>query len=525
MSEQRELSYLELALDNIIGFDNGYDSAGERFGRWFNKDEGEALKTIGKGAYDGAKEFVTSPIETTKEAVSDVYNSGKDLVTKDLEARVEEMFGVPYFLATPEQINKAKEGVFGDIANVSGVVPSPASVAKSAAKNVGQNIFLSKDTLNLSQSQKDAFEEAERLQAQGHDYREIKDGTAHLSDDGIGVDGSLGEGFLLEIPDNDVRTWHDNPSAPPPNTYQGQSLTLQAMLQDISRRQAFNEITHDEAMAEIKALKESMNVKVESEPKIKAAGTIDEVTRDLPAAKHVSKEWQLNLNAKTTGSAMGGVSPSKKELYVYPKNNPTISEETNTLLHEIQHIIDRSSPSARGEGFSPVRVTDRLKDKFDKAYSTLAKDINTSPLFKQSGFNFTDKSDRDDLLGLVNKDGTINRENASQWFEGQEPHEGWEALGRIAKMAENFRVLSVATRHNIYEKELGEVKARLVEWSKDFTPEMRQRSMLSDRYVDMQPEYRGATWVAEDFTLGGMHNPVKESTTESVIDTILKDYE
>ena len=530
MSEPRELSYLELALDNIIGFDNGYDSAGERFGRWFNKDEREALKTIGKGAYEGAKEFVTSPIETTKEAVSDVYNSGKDLVTKDLEARVEEMFGVPYFLATPEQINKAKEGVFGDIANVSGVVPSPAGVAKSAAKKVGQNILLSEDTPNLSRNQHDAFAEAKNLKEAGKTNREIKDATAHWSDEGIGVDYTMGSP-LLEIPDDKIKTFHDNPPAPPVIDHQTNAISVQQQIQDISRRVAMGEMTDAEAMEAFQVIKTGQNALSEArkyDPPLKRWGNIDDVVEDLPASKHIDKEWTLDLDAHTDKPGlMGRTRPGLKEVEVYAHNHKDRYAEINTLLHEIQHIIDADSPSSYGKGANAedIKQDKLLKPKFKDAYERMALEIEGDPLFKKLGFDFDDKVWRDDLLQLFNSDGSPKRDLTSQWFEGQEPVIGWEAIGRYAQMAESFRVLSVSNPGKIYTKELGEVKARLVEYSQNWNNINRQQSLLSDRYRQMEPDARGGWWAAEDFKLGGIHNPVKESTTESVIDTILKDYE
>ena len=110
---EQEQSFLEILGDNIIGFDNQRESAGEAIAKKFNEDELGFLKDMGIGMYEGAKEFVKAPIETTKEVVSDIYTGTKDLFTKDLDERLMDMYGVTREEATAEQINNAKEGVWG----------------------------------------------------------------------------------------------------------------------------------------------------------------------------------------------------------------------------------------------------------------------------------------------------------------------------------------------------------------------------------------------------------------------------
>ena len=101
---EQEQSFLEILGDNIIGFDNQRESAGEAIAKKFNEDELGFLKDMGIGMYEGAKEFVKAPIETTKEVVSDIYTGTKDLFTKDLDERLMDMYGVTREEATAEQI-------------------------------------------------------------------------------------------------------------------------------------------------------------------------------------------------------------------------------------------------------------------------------------------------------------------------------------------------------------------------------------------------------------------------------------
>ena len=67
--------YIELLVDNIVGLDNEYESFGEAFGKSFNEDELGTLKNMAVSAYEGAKEYVTSPIETTKDVAIEISNS------------------------------------------------------------------------------------------------------------------------------------------------------------------------------------------------------------------------------------------------------------------------------------------------------------------------------------------------------------------------------------------------------------------------------------------------------------------
>lgn len=135
---KKGMGYVELLVDNIIGLDNKYESFGEKLGTEFNKDELGFLKNIAVGAYEGAKEFVTSPIDTTKSVVKDIADSVQRLGTEDLDMRLKRMYNVTYADATDEQVNRARESVFGDALTALELVPAGAAtavVAKQALKS------------------------------------------------------------------------------------------------------------------------------------------------------------------------------------------------------------------------------------------------------------------------------------------------------------------------------------------------------------------------------------------------------
>jgi hypothetical protein len=131
---KKGMGYVELLVDNIIGLDNKYESFGEKLGTEFNKDELGFLKNIAVGAYEGAKEFVTSPIDTTKSVVKDIADSVQRLGTEDLDMRLKRMYNVTYADATDEQVNRARESVFGDALTALELVPAGAATAVVAKK-------------------------------------------------------------------------------------------------------------------------------------------------------------------------------------------------------------------------------------------------------------------------------------------------------------------------------------------------------------------------------------------------------
>lgn len=128
--EQKGLTYSELLIDNIIGLDNDYLSAGEQLGQAFNEDEIGFLKNAGLSAYEGAKDVISDPIGAGEELLSGLYNSVSNLATEDLDARLKRMYGVGYDQASEEQVTKAREAVYGDALTASSLIPG-AAVAKT----------------------------------------------------------------------------------------------------------------------------------------------------------------------------------------------------------------------------------------------------------------------------------------------------------------------------------------------------------------------------------------------------------
>ncbi len=134
---KKGMGYGELIVDNIIGLDNEYESFGEKLGKAINEDEIGFLKNAAVGIYEGAKEFVTSPIETTKEVITDIKDSVQRLGSEDLDTRLQSMYGISYDQATDQQVNSAKEAVIGDAMTALELIPAAkaATVTAKAASS------------------------------------------------------------------------------------------------------------------------------------------------------------------------------------------------------------------------------------------------------------------------------------------------------------------------------------------------------------------------------------------------------
>ncbi len=121
-------------LDNVIGFDDGYDTTGELLGRYIRQDPMGAAKTIGGGVLDSIVGAVKDPIGTITDTATGIASSAGN-ASQGAAAYLPE--GVALKDATYEQIRDANEAFLADITNVASVVPAVkgATTAVRAADN------------------------------------------------------------------------------------------------------------------------------------------------------------------------------------------------------------------------------------------------------------------------------------------------------------------------------------------------------------------------------------------------------
>lgn len=116
-------------LDNVIGLNNDYDSAGERFGRQVRQDPVGTAKAVGGNLLDSFTGFVQDPVGTVKEGAQE-FGQSYNRAAQGAVAYLPE--GVELRSATPAQINAANEAFLADMATLSAVVPA-GRVGKSLA--------------------------------------------------------------------------------------------------------------------------------------------------------------------------------------------------------------------------------------------------------------------------------------------------------------------------------------------------------------------------------------------------------
>jgi len=120
-------------LDNVIGIEDGYRSAGERFkDELFENPKGVA-KQIGSGMLEGAKGLLSDPVGTARDVITDVAQS-TGRAAKGAAGYLPE--GVELKSATMEQIRAANDAYTGDLVAMTGVIPA-ASGTRAVARAAG----------------------------------------------------------------------------------------------------------------------------------------------------------------------------------------------------------------------------------------------------------------------------------------------------------------------------------------------------------------------------------------------------
>jgi hypothetical protein len=108
-------------LDNVVGFDDGYDTTGELLGRYIRQDPMGAAKVIGGGVLDSIVGAVKDPIGTITDTATGIASSASN-ASQGAAAYLPE--GVALKDATYDQIRDANEAFLADITNVASVVPA-----------------------------------------------------------------------------------------------------------------------------------------------------------------------------------------------------------------------------------------------------------------------------------------------------------------------------------------------------------------------------------------------------------------
>lgn len=112
-------------IDNIIGLDDGYDSAGELLGRQIRQDPIGTAKAVGGGIIGSVIDAATDPVGAAKGVVDNIkgsYNRSSQGAAAYLPD------GVALKDASYEQIRAANDAYLADVMNLASVVPATRAV-------------------------------------------------------------------------------------------------------------------------------------------------------------------------------------------------------------------------------------------------------------------------------------------------------------------------------------------------------------------------------------------------------------
>lgn len=116
-------------IDNIIGLDDGYQSAGERFGTQLRQDPIGVGKAVGSGIINSTIEAARDPVGAIKGVVTGIADSYGN-ASQGAAAYLPE--GVALKDATIDQIRAANDAYLADVVNLASVVPATRAVGAGA---------------------------------------------------------------------------------------------------------------------------------------------------------------------------------------------------------------------------------------------------------------------------------------------------------------------------------------------------------------------------------------------------------
>jgi len=112
-------------------------------------------KDTAVGVYEEGKDFLSRPIDYSKEVVQEVVESAADLKNKDINARLQEKYGVTFEQATPEQVDDIRQSILSDSMTASGLIPA-AGLVGAAAKLSIKNANIDK-AMSLGETEGSVF--------------------------------------------------------------------------------------------------------------------------------------------------------------------------------------------------------------------------------------------------------------------------------------------------------------------------------------------------------------------------------
>ena len=483
-----------------------------------------AKKNIGEMA-SGAMDFLKDPIGGLSDMGRNAVQAGSEFVERTQTG------------------NTTLGDVFGVVTTMMGAGPA-TSIATKGLRATGEDlanpnmsrIFLTPETPNLSEKQRVAYLDAQNLAAQGTDPLTIKQQT--------GWENLAGREWVFEIDDSKAETresallnnaTRDVEFNVPGGSVSGQQrrgLLLQAQRDIIGLKKQLREgaITEDEfadlSAARQRALDTELGATTEAStitkqvplaPSLKTRGSLEQTFYHPELGNYVPSEM---AEYRATVGALKGRSPNvlgdhdkrKKVINAYrkddaePMKSPGINDRRGTMVHEVQHMVDDASNSA-GSGFNKSRsaairneAANRHRERLRNFEENKLQDtVDTMDIFvfgqKLNGTDLTrmvedsivyDSAagrgllDEELLKAVMQEEGFTDVDLTFRSMKEGRPdvYRSLQELSGI--LSSRDRQLSEMSDFDIYEYELGEVKARLADRRSRMDPAERANSLATD---------------------------------------------
>jgi hypothetical protein len=532
MGADRPLNTFGATISETMTDDAGNPVAVDRNGNPINFEVNPDYDPNAKPSWENFTKKIPGIVEGVKEAASDPLAAIQNSVQNAGESLYEYGKGFTERLQTGQS---TLGDVFDTIGTMIGVGPATSVATKGVRATVADlqdtsssRMFLTPGTNNLTKEMRDGLVAARDMEALDVDPLEIKKKT--------GWENLVGKEWVYEIDDsqanildtaemNKVMTTKDFvvPGSKPTGNYR-QKILLQAQrdIIELKKQLRAGTLSQDEfdtlADARQRALDNELNYsegekviqkEVPLAAQLKRSGKLSEVLYHPELGDYVDMDsYTANVGiGKGSKNTWGDHNRYKRHINVY--TTAPLLERLPTMVHEGQHFLDSSSNSP-ASGFNesrshtevkkPARLKnaarlrtfkrEKLKDLRNgvKMYNTgtdkfsdehfdrmIEKSISEDPDTKRSYFSEALFQEQLFNTGAPDPAAVMDRikMDPNGLFDDLLEYADIRHTGRLKK-------LSSMDKFDVYERELGEVKARLAAKRQKLTPEQRANSLASD---------------------------------------------
>lgn len=555
MGADRPLNTFGATISETMTDDAGNPVAVDRNGNPINFEVNPDYDPNAKPSLKNFTDKIPGMVEGVKKAASDPLAAIQDSVQSAGEGLYEYGKGFTERLQTGQS---TLGDVFDTIGAMIGVGPATSVATKGVRATVADlqdtsssRMFLTPGTKNMAPDVKDGLEVAKDLELQGVDALEIKQQT--------GWENLAGKEWVYEIDDSQANTLSsarvNNATITqefkvPGGKVSGnerQRLVLEAQrdIIELKKQLRNGQISQDEfdtlAYARQRALDADVNYVAEErviskevplKNILRERGSLKETFYHPELGNYVNvDEYTVDTNAtkpKSEGikpTVIGDYNPILKRVRIFKNTKP--GNVLPTMVHEGQHFLDGASGSP-GTGFnqnnSPAirakaseRFQKRLQDFVDTkgentvdllnvyhfgpelTYYEFADLINESIGTRPDGSKFFSENFFKEALKVR---GNSNPDTTVELLKDNYPG-AWKNIEEAGDIftSRDASLAAMSSDFNIYETELGEIKARLAESRLGYSPEKRRNTLATPeiKYSKGLPINLNAIFTLKDY--------------------------